>query len=56
MHQQFIPAVYRYPDPKTPTFDPAGLSASQRFAVKVYLVTYTNKTQELDGNFKISYF
>ena len=25
--QQFIPAVYRYPDPKKPIFDPAGHSA-----------------------------
>ena len=54
--REFIGTGYGYPDSSALCFDPGDRSAPQRYGLKVYVISYTNKTGDLEAIFEISYF
>ena len=53
---EFITTACGCTNPKTPKIDPAGHPASPRNGFKVYVVSYTNKTYDMEAIFEISCF
>ena len=54
--REFMGTGYGYPDSSALCFDPGGRSAPQRYGLKGYVVSYTNKTGDLEAIIEISYF
>ena len=53
---EFITTACASTNAKTPKIDPAGHPAWPRKGLKVYVVSYTNKTGNLEAIFEISHF
>ena len=50
---KFITAACEYTESKTPKFDPACHPASPRNGLKVYVVSYTSKSYDMEAIFEI---
>ena len=54
--REFMGTGYGYPNSSALCFDPGGRSAPQRYGLKGYVVSYTNKTGRSEAIFELLYF